>query len=92
MSSFSSQAAMARVVTQTAGFAGVVCETGTTAVTGSFVKIKVITAATFSTLTMTGATGDAMTGFAFPAGFEIEGPITAFTLTSGSVLAYTGTF
>lgn len=92
MSAASSQATANKVVTQGAGINGVVCETGTTAVTGTFIKIKVIEAATFTLLTMTDATGDALTGFAFPANFEIEGRITAFTLTSGKVLAYTGAF
>lgn len=70
------------------GDASVVFESGTTAVTGNFCRIEVVTAATFSTLTCPKASGDAMTGIAFPANFAIKTPITAFTLTSGSVLAY----
>lgn len=68
--------------------AGTVTETGTTAVTGSFKAITVLEAATFSVFTETGATGDAMTGFAIPAGVTLFGNITAFTLTSGKVRAY----
>lgn len=67
---------------------GMVHKTGTTAVTGSFYEIYCYTATTFSLLTMPKTTGDAMTGIAFPAGTRIKGPITAFTLTSGSVFAY----
>jgi hypothetical protein len=58
----------------------------TTAVTGAWCEIVVLTAATFTTLTMEGATGT-WTGVAFPVGFIIRGKITAITLTSGSVLA-----
>ena len=60
-------------------------EAGTTARTGlRCYAIRVITAATFTTLT--GVTGG--TGFAFPADFLIKGNITAFTLSSGSVIFY----
>lgn len=92
MSAFSSQAAQARVVTQQAGAAGCHIETGTTAVTGNFVAIEVIEAATFTTLTIANQSGDSPTGFAWPVGGPIiKGNITAFTLSSGKVIAYYGT-
>ncbi len=91
MSAFSSQAAQARVVTQQAGASGCYIETGTTAVTGNFVAIEVIEAATFTTLTIANQSGDAPTGFAWPVGSVIRGNITAFTLSSGKVIAYNGT-
>jgi len=69
---------------------GIVNETGTTAVTGDFYAIQVLEAATFSTFTENGATGDAMTSIAIPAGTVLYNGmgITAFTLTSGKVRAY----
>lgn len=69
---------------------GVVVETGTTAVTGDFSAIQVLEEANFSAFTENGSLGDAMTGFAIPAGtilYNGKG-ITAFTLTSGKVRAY----
>lgn len=62
-------------------------ETGTDAVTGSFYAIYVYEDANFSTLTSPKNTGDAWTGYTVPAGTTIPGPITAFTLTSGKVVA-----
>lgn len=69
---------------------GVVVESGTTAITGDFCEIVVLAEATFSAFTENGASGDAMTGFAIPAGVSIKNGlgITAFTLTSGKVRAY----
>jgi hypothetical protein len=58
----------------------------TTAFTGVWCEIVVITAATFTTLTMEGSTGT-WTGVAFPVGHVIRGKITAITLTSGSIQA-----
>lgn len=69
---------------------GVVIESGTTAVTGDFYAIQVLVAATFTTFTENAASGDAMTGFAVPAGtilYNGKG-ITAFTMSSGTVRAY----
>jgi|GEM_PF-2828128 hypothetical protein len=69
---------------------GVVTESGTTAVTGDFYAIQVLVAATFTTFTENAASGDAMTGFAVPAGailYNGKG-ITAFTMSSGTVRAY----
>lgn len=73
---------------ESAGLFGVVTETGTTAVTGNFAIIHCLTAATFSLFTETNGSGDAMTGFAVPAGTVLRGRITAFTLTSGAVRAH----
>lgn len=67
---------------------GSVTEVGTTAVTGQFTQIHCITASTFSLLTDLTGSGDAATGFAYPAGFVLHGNFTAFTLSSGSVRAY----
>jgi len=69
---------------------GVVVEIGTTAVTGKFYAIQVLTDTVFALLTENGKSGDAMTGITIPAGTTIINGlgITAFTLTSGSVRAY----
>jgi hypothetical protein len=69
---------------------GVVVKTGTTAVTGKFYAIQVLTDTVFSLLTENSKSGDAMTGFTIPAGTTIINGlgITAFTLTSGRVRAY----
>lgn len=69
------------------GRRGVVVETGTTAITGSFYAIQILSAANFSTLTESGQTGDAMTGFDIDP-CVLYGRFTAFTLTSGRVRAY----
>lgn len=73
---------------QAHGLAGSVTETGTTAVTGDFYMLDCITATTFSLLTDTLGTGDALTGTALPAGTKLYGRFSAFTLTSGIVRAY----
>lgn len=62
-------------------------EVGTTPVTGSFYEIRVYEAATFTTLTSPKNVGDAWTGYSIAAGTVIPGPITAFTLSSGKVVA-----
>lgn len=68
---------------------GVVNETGTTAITGSFDVIDCLTATTFATLTEAGnASGDALTGTAWPAGTQFRGTFLAITLTSGAIRAY----
>lgn len=69
---------------------GVVTESGTTSVTGDFYAIQVLVAATFTTFTENAASGDAMTGFAVPAGTTLYNGkgITAFTMSSGTVRAY----
>jgi len=74
-----------------AGLGGTIYESGTTARTGPFCKITVVTAATFSALSWLSLGGSTITGVALPAGTVLEGDITSFTLTSGSVLAQKGT-
>lgn len=64
--------------------------TGTGAGTaGPWVAITMVAETTFSAITITGSTGT-FTGVAFPAGFTLYGPITGFTLTSGTCVAYKG--
>lgn len=70
------------------GEAGCVYETGTTAITGDFCEILCLAATTFSLITNSLGTGDAITGIAIPAGVSLKGKFTAFTLTSGAVCAY----
>lgn len=70
------------------GADGCVNETGTTAITGEFYELQLLTATTFALLTDLTASGDAITGIALPAGTVLRGNFTAFTLTSGAVRAY----
>lgn len=69
---------------------GVVVETGTTAITGKFYAIQVLTDTEFSTFVENAKTGDAMTGFTIPAGTILYNGlgITSFALSSGRVRAY----
>lgn len=67
---------------------GCVVEVGVDAITGDFIAMYVFAAATFTLFTMPSNSGDAMTGFAVPAGTWIYGSITAFTMSSGKVIAY----
>ena len=69
---------------------GVVIETGTTAVTGNFYAIQVLEAATFTTFTKNGGSGDAMTGLEVADGTILYNGlgITAFTMSAGKVRAY----
>jgi hypothetical protein len=80
---------MNRFDKQQLGETGVIYESGTTALTGLDVcKITTLTTTTFSVLTNTVATGDAITGIAIPAGVDLYGKFTAVTLTSGAVALY----
>lgn len=56
---------------------------------GPWSAISMVAATTFSAITIGNSTGT-FTGVAFPAGFVLYGPITAFTLTSGTCVAYKG--
>lgn len=56
----------------------------TSAFTGNWCEIRVVVAATFTTLTIEGQTGT-WTGFAWPVGAVIRGKITAITLASGTI-------
>ena len=82
------------------GQAGCLFEDGTTAISGKkIVAIQFIADSTFTTLTpedssyvgTSGGNGDAIdSSNSFPAGVVIFGRWTAFTLASGSVIAYLG--
>ena len=72
----------------TKGMNGVVVTTNTGAVTGTFGAIQILEDATFSLLTETGASGQAMTGFSIPSGTVLYGVFTAYTLAAGKVRAY----
>lgn len=62
-------------------------ETGTTALTGlRAFAITMLADTVFATLT--GTSGDAVTGATFPKGMTLYGNFTAVTLTSGSVVIY----
>jgi len=84
------------------GQAGAIFEDGTTAVTAKkVVAIQFLEDSTFTTLTpnsadfigTAGGNGDAIdTSNTFPKGAVIYGQWTAFTLATGSVVAYQGTF
>lgn len=73
------------------GESGAVIESGTTAITGYFNAITFISDTVFSLLTPApnySFSTDTISGITFPAGLTIYGKFTAFTLTSGSVIAY----
>tara|TARA_X000001388_G_scaffold61926_1_gene47630 strand:- start:157 stop:465 length:309 start_codon:yes stop_codon:yes gene_type:complete len=84
------------------GQLGAIFEDGTTAISGKkVVAIQFIEDTTFTTLTpstsdfigTSGGNGDAIdTSNTFPQGMTIFGQWTAFTLASGSVVAYVGAF
>ena len=77
------------IATAEFGQRGVIVETGTTALTGlDAYAIQLLADTTFATLTEDNRTGDAMTGFAIPAGMIIYGNFRAVTLTSGAVRIY----
>jgi len=77
---------------------GAVFESGTTAITGSFCAIQVVTATQFTALVpvdtkhigTSGQSGDSVAGVTFTAGSVLFGNWTGFTLASGSVVAYNG--
>lgn len=69
------------------GQGGATVETGTTAVTGTFAAIQFVEGGAFSALT-SNYDGDAFTGVTLAAGTIIYGRFTAFTLSSGKVIAY----
>lgn len=69
------------------GRRGVVVTSDTTAVSGAFTAVQMLTDTVFSAFAENGATGS-MTGITLPAGMVVTGNITGYTLTSGSVRAY----
>jgi hypothetical protein len=77
------------IATAEFGQRGVIVETGTTALTGiDAYAIQMLADTTFATLTEDNRTGDAMTGFAIPAGVVMFGNFSAVTLTSGAIRIY----
>lgn len=66
---------------------GAVVRTTTTATSGEFYAIQVIADAVFTSLTGN-YTGDTLAGMTLTAGTVLYGRFTAFTLTSGKVIAY----
>lgn len=66
---------------------GAIVRTSTTATTGEFHCIQVIADAVFTSLTGN-YTGDSLAGVTLTAGTHLFGRFTAFTLTSGKVIAY----
>lgn len=70
-------------------FAGAVIETGTTAITGqNFHAISALEDTVFASLTAGNWSGDSTASMPLPKGMTIYGSFTAFTLTSGKVIAY----
>ena len=63
--------------------------TGITAVTGNFQAIQFIADGSFTSVSQSALTGDALTGVTFPAGFVVFAAVTAFQLATGKVIAYT---
>lgn len=63
--------------------------TATSAQTGNYVGLQVVTPTVFASITGNGITGT-WSGTSIPAGTVIVGPITGFQLTSGAVIAYNG--
>ena len=61
--------------------------TSTAAQTSGYTAIQIVSGAVFTSITGTGISGT-WTGTTIPAGFTIVGRISAFTLTSGTVIAY----
>ena len=84
------------------GQAGAIFEDGTTVISSKkIVAIQMVDDSTFTTLTpnstsfigTAGGNGDAVdSSNVFPAGMVIYGQWTAFTLASGTVIAYEGSF
>jgi hypothetical protein len=73
---------------QTFGQRGAKIVTDTSATTGDFCALQILEDATFSALTWPELEGTFPTDVAISAGTVIYGQITAFTLSSGKVLAY----
>ncbi len=78
----------AQAVSGLMGERGGVIETGTTPVVGDFSAIQCIDDTVFSVLTLPDFIGDSLAGSTILAGTIIYGYCTAFTLTSGKVIAY----
>jgi len=63
--------------------------TTTAAVTGNFQAIQFITDGSFTSVSQTALTGDALTSVTYPAGFVLFAAVTAFALSTGKAIAYT---
>jgi len=63
--------------------------TTTAVVTGNFQAIQFITDGSFTSVSQTALTGDALTGVTYPAGFVMFAAVTAFQLATGRAIAYT---
>jgi len=70
------------------GQRGFVYVADTTATPGNFAAIQIIADTIFSSLTALNSTVGGLAGVTLTAGTIIYGPFTAFTLTSGKVIAY----
>jgi len=69
------------------GLQGFTLVTSTADQTSGYTAIQIVSGAVFTSITGTGISGT-WTGTTIPAGFTIVGRISAFTLTSGTVIAY----
>lgn len=67
---------------------GAIYVTGTTAQAGVFCAVSALSDAVIASMTAPGIGGAALADIPLPAGMSIYGAITAFTLTSGKVVAY----
>ena len=67
---------------------GFVVTADTTTIYGNFNTIKTIVATVFSAISADNSSIPVLGTITFPANFVIEGPITGYKLTSGSVIAY----
>jgi len=63
--------------------------TTTGVVTGNFQAIQFISDGSFTSVSQTSLTGDALTGITFPAGFVLFASVAAFQLATGKTIAYT---
>ena len=66
---------------------GIVNTSNTTAVTGQFKTIQLLTDTIFQSLSETGGSGS-IVGLSLPAGLVLNGTFTTYTLASGAVRAY----
>ena len=73
--------------TETRGISAATITTNTTAVTGTFAAITVLSDAVFTSLTRANTTGS-LGSTTVPAGVTIFGDITGYQLASGAVIAY----
>lgn len=69
-------------------YSGATYEAGTTARTGRYGRIVALENTVIASMTAADIDGDALTAVTLNSSCEICGVITAFTLTSGSVIAY----